>query len=253
MDKEELKTGDTCLNCGSDRVGNYCADCGQKFQPTKLPINLFLEDAAETLFNIDNRFYRTIRDLFVKPGKVTKEYIEGKRAKYLPPLRIYVSISLVYFLLAQFIESDKILFVNFTQDDEGVDVNLAKVVQTALFFLVPVMAGIVSLLHRKRKAYYIEYLIFSIHIHSVWFVLFTVQLLLVALSDALATQIPEWLSNLIYLIGEASQAVAMIFLILWTKKVFEESWVKAILKGISGLFLYLLALALTTFIAIMIL
>ena len=76
----------TCLNCGSAEVQNYCPVCGQKAQPTRLPLKLFFHDAIESLFNIDNRWLKTLRDLFIKPGKVTREYIEGKRARYLPPL-----------------------------------------------------------------------------------------------------------------------------------------------------------------------
>ncbi|HAW82051.1 MAG TPA: hypothetical protein DCX27_21525, partial [Balneola sp.] len=81
-----------CLNCNEPVSGNYCSNCGQKFQPTKLPLRIYLEDTVETLFNVDNRVFKTLKDLFLKPGKITKEYISGHRATYLPPLRIYISI-----------------------------------------------------------------------------------------------------------------------------------------------------------------
>lgn len=238
-----------CLNCGAEVQGNYCSNCGQKMQPTKLPLRLFLEDVVETLFTIDNRFFRTLGDLFFKPGKVTKEYIDGKRAKYLPPLRVYISISVVYFLLAQFIESDKILFVNFTQDEDS-NINLAKVIQAGLFLLVPVMAGLLKLLHRKRKAFYIEYLIFSIHIHSIWFVFFTIQLLLMSLAKSLSPFVPSIVESMISVLVDFSQISAMIYLVIYVKKVFQETWLKAILKSIIGLFLYLACLGLITFLAL---
>ncbi len=238
-----------CLNCGTTVSGKYCSNCGQKYQPTKLPLKFFLDDVVETLFTIDNRVFRTIIDLFTKPGKVTQDYIDGKRAKYLPPLRVYLSISVIYFLLAQFIDSDKILFVNFSQDGDS-RINLAKFVQTGLFLLVPVMAGILKILHRKRKAFYIEYLIFSIHIHSIWFVFFTVQLLLISLGNLLSGQVSILVENGILTIGELSQIAAMIYLAIYIKKVFQETWLKGIIKSILALFLYLLSLGLVTFIAI---
>lgn len=238
-----------CLNCEARVSGNYCSNCGQKLQPTKLPIRLFLEDVLETLLTIDNRLFRTLRDLFFKPGRVTEEYIEGKRAKYLPPLRVYISISVIYFLLAQFIESDKILFVNFTQD-EGSRINLAKLIQTGLFLLVPVMAAILKVLHKKRNAFYIEYLIFSIHIHSIWFVCFTFQLLMKWFVNIVSGQIPLLVENGILVVGELSQIIAIIYLAICLKRVFQETWVKALLKSITALFLYLITLALITFIAV---
>ncbi len=252
MEEIVSKKEGSCLNCGAEVQGNYCSNCGQKFQPTKLPIKLFLEDVVETLFTFDNRIFKTLKDLFIKPGKITTDYIAGQRAKYLPPLRIYLSISLVYFLLAQFIDSDKILFVNFSQNGEE-RINLAKVIQTGLFFLVPVMAGILKLLHRKRNAFYIEYLIFSIHIHSIWFVFFTIQLLLMSLAKSLSPYVPSMVEIMISVLGEFSQIAAIIYLAICTKKVFMETWLKAILKSIAGLFLYLLCLALITLIAMWIL
>lgn len=249
--KAEIKNSN-CLNCGEEVSGNYCSNCGQKFQPTKVPLRLFLDDVVETLFTIDNRLFRTLRDLFLKPGKVTIDYIEGRRAKYLPPLRIYLSISVVYFLFAQFIESDKILFVNFTQDAES-DLNLAKIIQTGLFFLVPVLALILKIFHRKRKAFYIEYLIFSVHLHSVWFVLFTIQMLIGFLVTILGDGLSSTVNNAVSIFGETFQIGAMIFLVISVKKVFGENWMKAIFKSISTLFIYLLSLGLVTFLAIWVL
>ncbi|MBO6522874.1 MAG: DUF3667 domain-containing protein [Balneolaceae bacterium] len=248
MSNSVIQKEGTCLNCGTDVRGNYCSNCGQKFQPTKLPLKQFLEDAIETLFTIDNRFFRTIKDLFLKPGKVTKEYLIGKRAKYLPPLRVYISISVVYFLIAQLIESDKILFVNFTQDGDS-RINLAKIVQTAMFFLVPVMAAILKFLHLKRKAYYVEHLIFSVHIHSVWFVFFTIQLLLMSLGSIFEGQASPSLVSIIDTIEDLPQLAALIFFMIYMKNVFEEPWFKVIVKGVFTIMLYLTTLALVTLLA----
>ena len=237
------------MNCGTEVPGNFCSNCGQKFQPTKLPLREFLEDAVETLFNLDSRALRTLKELFLKPGKVTLKYIEGKRAAYLPPLRIYISISVIYFLIAEFIDSEKILFVNFTQDGDS-HVNLAKIIQVGMFFLVPVMAGILKVFHQRRKAFYVEYLIFSVHIHSVWFVLFTFQLVFFYLARFLEGSVLPLITNIITVMGESFQIGAMIFFVIYVKRVFQEKWVKAILKSIASLFLYLICLALVTFIAI---
>lgn len=232
-----IKKGN-CLNCNSMVEGNFCSNCGQKFQPTKLPIKLFLEDAVETLFNVDNRWFKTLKDLFLVPGKVTKDYIEGKRAQYLPPLRIYLSISIVYFLLVQLIESNQIFFINFS-DEEGAVGDLATVVQYVLFFMVPVLALFGKLFYRKRKAFYVEYLILSFHIHTIWFVLLMVELSTVWLN---ANFQDSWIEILSMVISAPAQLGTFIYMTLYLKRTFEDGWLLSIAKTFGIMILYMTVL-----------
>ncbi|GAB5410398.1 MAG: hypothetical protein BalsKO_27630 [Balneolaceae bacterium] len=228
-----------CLNCGTEVSGNYCTNCGQKFQPTKVPIKLFLEDAVETLFNIDNRWLKTLKDLFFNPGKATKEYIEGKRAQYLPPLRIYLSISIVYFLLVQLSESSQVFFINFT-DDEGEMGNIGTIIQYLLFFLVPIFAVLIKLFHKKRKGFYVEYLIFAFHVHTIWFVFLMIELFTVWLDTAYSQQ---WVKVVANIISAPAQLATFIYLLVYLKNVFDQGWLKAILKTFGIMILYLMTLA----------
>ena len=233
----EIKKGN-CLNCNSMVEGNFCSNCGQKFQPTKLPIKEFLEDAVETLFNIDNRWFKTLKDLFIAPGKVTREYIEGKRAQYLPPLRIYLSISIVYFLLVQLIDSNQIFFINFS-DEEGTTGDLATVIQYLLFFMVPVLALFGKLFYRKRKAYYVEYLILSFHIHTIWFVLLMVELSTIWLD---ANFQDSWIEILSMVISAPAQLGTFVYMVIYLKRTFEESWLLSIVKTFGIMILYMIVL-----------
>lgn len=235
-----------CLNCDTQVSGKYCSNCGQKFQPTKLPLRIYLEDSVETLFNIDNRVFRTLKDLFLKPGKVTKDYIEGNRASYLPPLRIYISISFIYFLLASLFESNQIFFVNFGEDTGGAT-DIAKKLQFALFFMVPYMAVLIQFFYRKRKAFYVEYLIFAMHIHSIWFVLLCFELLTVYLE----TLVPEDFTNPVYypifIASVVSQLMTFGYLIVGLKKVFGSSWGWSFAKGFGVILVYFLSLGFASF------
>lgn len=236
----DLRNEGNCLNCGAHVQGNFCSNCGQKFQPTKLPIKQFLEDAVETLFNIDNRWFRTLRELFLNPGKVTSEYIEGKRAKYLPPLRIYLSISIVYFLFVQLVDTDQVFFVNFSEDEANSG-DLATAVQYLLFFMVPVFALFAKIFYRKRKAYYIEYLILSFHIHTIWFVLLMVELFTIWLNDNFEQ---AWIEPVAIIISAPAQLATFIYMVLYLKLTFDESWFKSIGKTIGIMILYMIALVL---------
>jgi hypothetical protein len=245
MEQTSAPKTETCLNCGSHDIGNYCARCGQKAQATRQPLRVFLSDAVESLFNIDNRWFRTIKDLFAKPGKVTQDYIEGKRARYLPPLRIYLSVSVIYFLLVWLVDSNQIFFINFESDDGSI-ANLAEVIQYLLFFLVPVFAFIVKVFHRKRKeAYYVEYLIFSFHIHTLWLVFLMVELFTIWL-DGSFTQ--NWVKAVAIIIGVPAQLATFGYLIIYLKKVFNNSWLKSFSKSFGIMILYMATL--TSFMAL---
>ncbi len=235
---EKIMTA-TCLNCGSDKVEQFCATCGQKAQATKQPLRVFLSDAVETLFNIDSRWLITMRDLFLKPGKVTREYIAGKRASYLPPLRIYLSISVLYFLMVQWVDSSQVFFINFN-NDEGNAGGIGTVVQYGLFFLVPLFAWFISFFYRKRKAFYVEYLILAIHIHSIWFVLMMIELFTIWFSREFDSGIAIILDIIIS--GPAQIAIFGYF-ITYLKKTFNEGWLKSFFKSFGIMTLYILSIA----------
>ncbi len=96
--------GETCLNCHlpleiSDK---YCPNCGQLNSTKKLSFNDFFEEFFSGVFAYDSRFQRTLRVLLFKPGKISKDYINGKRMRYANPLRFYLSASILFFLLFGF-------------------------------------------------------------------------------------------------------------------------------------------------------
>lgn len=231
-----------CLNCDESVSGNYCSNCGQKFQPTKLPLRIYLEDTVETLFNVDNRVFKTLKDLFLRPGKITKEYISGHRATYLPPLRIYISISILYFFLAIITESTQVFLVNL--GSEEYDPGFAKLLQTAMFILVPLFALIVKWFHRKRNSFYVEYLIFSLHIHSVWFLLLSFSIIASWAYTFFGITEGSFFYYLIATIQILERSLFLIYFVVYLKRVFDNTWWKTFLKTFGVLFLYLISLLL---------
>ncbi|MFO0394576.1 MAG: DUF3667 domain-containing protein, partial [Lysobacteraceae bacterium] len=90
-----------CRNCGSPLYGEHCYACGQ---PTKGLVRHFssiLGDFADTLFNIDGRLLRTLPALLLKPGFLTREYIEGHRVRYVSPVRLFVFLCIGTFFAAK--------------------------------------------------------------------------------------------------------------------------------------------------------
>ena len=81
-----------CLNCGTPLQGAFCAACGQRAVPPNPTVRELAGDAWHELSGYDGRIMSTIRGL-LRPGFLTREYLEGRRAHYLPPLRVYLIVS----------------------------------------------------------------------------------------------------------------------------------------------------------------
>ena len=95
----EARSAD-CLNCGSPLTGPFCANCGQRDVPPYPSVKELAVDAFWELSGWDGRFASTVRALIRRPGMLTVEFLQGRRARYLSPLRLYLMASLVYFLVA---------------------------------------------------------------------------------------------------------------------------------------------------------
>jgi hypothetical protein len=89
-----------CLNCDTALAGPFCPACGQRDIPPYPSVQELVVDAFWELSGWDGRFAATVRKLFTQPGALTVDFLQGRRVRYLSPLRLYLMASLVYFLLA---------------------------------------------------------------------------------------------------------------------------------------------------------
>jgi hypothetical protein len=89
-----------CLNCNTPLSGQFCSECGQRDIPPYPSTRELVVDAFWELSGWDGRFASTARALVRSPGLLTREFLEGRRARYLSPLRLYLLASLAYFLIA---------------------------------------------------------------------------------------------------------------------------------------------------------
>ncbi|HYX73102.1 MAG TPA: DUF3667 domain-containing protein [Steroidobacteraceae bacterium] len=89
-----------CDNCGAGVYGRYCGACGQRLEPAVHSLWHFTKLATEDLTHADSRLWRTLGALLFRPGYLTREFLNGRRARYLPPLRLYLVISVIFFLWA---------------------------------------------------------------------------------------------------------------------------------------------------------
>jgi hypothetical protein len=224
----------TCTNCGAPISDRFCAHCGQRVEHAVHSVWHFTLEATEDLTHADSRVWLTIIALLTKPGFLTREFIAGRRARYLPPLRLYLVLGVLFFFLISTSHQEAQL-IQFSQDDSGhnsVSVKrpseLTKLqprsgetaeqrekrvcgevqysgpapsfvlpfarsvchnvtndngremaqafihnVPRALFLFLPLLAVVMKLMYWRPRRYYVEHLLFFVHVHAFLFLLFS--------------------------------------------------------------------------------
>lgn len=99
MANKKIREDKICQNCGEHIEKKFCPECGQKNTESRRSFYVLFSDFFTTLLNYDNSFWRTLKELFISPGKLTREYMEGKRKKYLPPVQLYLFVSFLVFFI----------------------------------------------------------------------------------------------------------------------------------------------------------
>lgn len=90
---------DHCLNCGHAAEGNFCAFCGQEHKDHDVALRPLLSDLLAEVISWDSKLMRTLVPLAVRPGFLTSEYTAGRRIGYLSPLKLYLTVSVLFFLV----------------------------------------------------------------------------------------------------------------------------------------------------------
>jgi hypothetical protein len=92
-----------CKNCDAVLLGRFCASCSQAADVHVPTTRELAHDLLEGLTHSDSRLWRTLTTLWFKPGKLSEEFIAGRRVAYLPPFRLYLILSILFFLMASFL------------------------------------------------------------------------------------------------------------------------------------------------------
>lgn len=189
-----------CLNCDTRLHGTFCHSCGQKAASASVNVHDFVHEATHELLHLDGKILRTLKLLVTKPGQLTLEFLEGRRARYISPLRVYLTFSLIFFTLAAILprgldggmkvkgttglkgdtEFERRLGsgLNKAEKDTSLISNaVMKHLPKVMFGLMPVFALITWLFYRKQQRFYIPHLYYSVHFHAFVFFVMAVYLL----------------------------------------------------------------------------
>ncbi|MBS1946301.1 MAG: DUF3667 domain-containing protein [Bacteroidetes bacterium] len=113
MSHLEERKEKTCLNCGAGLYGRYCHQCGQENLEPKESVWHLVDHFFRDITHFDGKFFSTVKYLLAKPGFLSLEYMKGRRASYLNPIRMYVFTSAFFFLIFfSFANTDKIMVMD---------------------------------------------------------------------------------------------------------------------------------------------
>jgi hypothetical protein len=105
MELVRSPSNDACANCGAALTGEFCSVCGQKrFVASDRGFGSLLRQFMEAATDLDGRFWGTLRALLAQPGRLSRDYIEGRRARWMSPIALFLLVNLVYFVSA--VQSD---------------------------------------------------------------------------------------------------------------------------------------------------
>ena len=230
-------TATECANCSTPVSGEFCGHCGQENKVYLRGFHKVLADFMGDLLNFDSRFFGSLWPLFVRPGLLTKEYLAGRRVRFIPPVRMYLFSSLLFFGMVALLVSSRALDFNIDDDAPAevaadaaeepdakgpqgtvggpgfglrVDGDRSEVIFTdagsgllkdaedrarhnvekfrkdkdfrqlliergvgnlplMMFLLLPFYAMLLKLLYLRSGRYYVEHIIYALHIHSYLF------------------------------------------------------------------------------------
>jgi hypothetical protein len=134
--QHEAATAPQCDNCGASVAGKYCSNCGQRLEHKIHSVLHFTREATEDLTHADSRLWSTILALLFKPGFLTREFLSGRRARYLPPLRLYLVLSVLFFLVLGFSHQPRIVSIK-SRDNGTSSVELVRPDEVEAFAAKP--------------------------------------------------------------------------------------------------------------------
>ncbi len=224
-----------CQNCGTPLDGEYCGNCGQRNVDLERPIWSLVADVIKETFEVDGRAWLTIKTLFRYPGKLTSEFLAGRRRRYTPPLRLYLVTSISFFVLVAWLAQSGLLL------DPGQDPVFDAAVQARflsddlprlMFVLLPVFALLMKAVYFRRL--YFDHLIFSIHLHTAGYLVLAVMLPLEDVAN----------ENVGLMIAQAVLLTYFVaYFVVAVHRVYRTSWFIAGLKSVAVLFGYMIVVS----------
>ncbi len=223
-------TKNECMNCHHSLINEakFCAVCGQSAKSLHRPFRSVISDTLHETLDIDGRLMLTLKTLLFKPGRLSLDYNLGKRVKYTPPLRMYLVISILFFLILAQIYQTLDASGFYQGQTESQLSNVYDLLPKLMFILLPLFALILKMLY--RNTFYISNLVFAVHLHCFAYLVLVVMLPLESIEKTHPIFVVLQLPLFSYLVYYLVQAV---------KLNYRQNWPKTIGKSLLLTILYI--------------
>lgn len=160
-----LATPEICLDCGASLSGAHCSACGQRVESPIQPLAAFLRDAVSEFLSLNGRLFTGLRDVALKPGFLTAEFLAGHRTRHLHPVRLLLAAGLVAFLASLLMPEDADGFlVAATRAVLGDAPNVASVIAAVAMLFVATTSQ--RFVYRKSGRVFVEHVVLLLHTTS---------------------------------------------------------------------------------------
>lgn len=149
----------TCKNCGHKFKDRYCNHCGQSANTNRIDAKFLWEDIEHGIIHYDKGITYTLKQLFLKPGYVIRDYINGKRVHHFRPISLCIVLATIYALLYHFLD------IKLLQTENDDSINLFKTViehyYWFVFITIPLYTVSTFITFRPQQYNFWEYFIFE--------------------------------------------------------------------------------------------
>ncbi len=275
-----------CATCGKPRPDKFCPHCGEKrVEPADHALKHVLGHLFEAFTHADGKIFLTLRTLLLRPGRLTADYVRGRRRPYIPALQVFLIANLIFFLLhpliggsntlttdldthlhylwhsavAQAMVAPRLVARGVSLDAYAAVFNPAAVARakTLVILVVPMFALAAMALYWRRQRHCTVHLVFALHVCAFWLLFVCASLTLTNLALGLLRDVHVFPSaDAVTRAGMAFSLVVMtVYLFNAVRAAFEReavwmSWAKAAVLAVAlelALQVYRLALFFITF------
>jgi hypothetical protein len=224
-----------CKNCQSILDSAYCPNCGQRDVDLERPIWGLIGGVVKETFELDGRAALTVKTLFRYPGLLTSEFLAGRRRTYTSPLRLYLVISISFFILITWLAQIGMLLE--PGQDPGFDAAvqarfLSDDLPRLMFVFLPVFALLLKVVYLNRL--YFDHLIFSLHLHSAAYVILAMMMPLEELANRHVA---------LMILQVALFAYFLAYFVIAVRRVYQSDWLAVAFKSAVVLFAYMMVVS----------